>query len=314
MTYYILSCDGGGVRGTIIAYILYKYEREMQKTNTKFTIYDKFDMFAGTSTGAVISALYCMFKKSSEQILNYYNVHLFEQIMNKSMIDRIFHNYQFKSKYTEHGKIKVYSDILKDVKFKNTEKQLVIPTYDIQKQCAKIFTSYECNESLKTSDVIQATTAAPSYFPAHKIECANNQNEQKYCSYFIDGGTIANDPALIAYSKAKNYLKSVGKENTEIKILSLGTGYKNDNIDVDKVKNSGGLIWATHGILEVLNDESIITQQLKCLMEPKNYLRINFELQDVSNSFDDTSSENYDKMIKLAKYIWYKYKNLFLNF
>jgi len=64
----ILSLDGGGVRGLLSARILQAIER---RTGARF--YDHVDLFAGTSTGAILGAgLACGF--TLDEIVRFYNV------------------------------------------------------------------------------------------------------------------------------------------------------------------------------------------------------------------------------------------------
>lgn len=59
MTFRILSFCGGGIRGYLSAMMLHELQKEARKQSGKADtrILDHFDMVAGTSTGAIISAL-----------------------------------------------------------------------------------------------------------------------------------------------------------------------------------------------------------------------------------------------------------------
>lgn len=63
----------------------------------------------------------------------------------------------------------------------------------------------------KLVDVLMATTAAPTFFPPHKI---SNKG------IFLDGGIHMNHPSSVAYDEAIRYRKS-GKNTF---VLSMGTG------------------------------------------------------------------------------------------
>lgn len=65
-----------------------------------------------------------------------------------------------------------------------------------------------------TSNATGSSSAAPGFFEPQKILNGYGQME-----LLIDGGIIANNPALLAYMSAKHIL---GKPN--LRILSLGTG------------------------------------------------------------------------------------------
>ncbi|GFR05488.1 patatin [Trichonephila clavata] len=63
MTRYILSVDGGGIRGIIPALILAEIEKRARKP-----IAEIFDLMAGTSTGGIVIAGLC--KKDDQGKLN----------------------------------------------------------------------------------------------------------------------------------------------------------------------------------------------------------------------------------------------------
>ncbi|MEL7018981.1 MAG: patatin-like phospholipase family protein, partial [Pseudomonadota bacterium] len=55
-TRFVLSIDGGGVRGLVAAVLLDVLEGEVRKAGYDGPISDCFDVIAGTSTGAIIAA------------------------------------------------------------------------------------------------------------------------------------------------------------------------------------------------------------------------------------------------------------------
>jgi hypothetical protein len=72
---HVLALDGGGVRGIVSLHVLAAFERHFGKPAFEF-----FDMFAGTSTGAIIAALLAYGRLTAEEILAEYD----------RMIGRIF--------------------------------------------------------------------------------------------------------------------------------------------------------------------------------------------------------------------------------
>ena len=65
---YILSISGGGIRGVIPAMFLHELFKRTGKHPTEI-----FDMFIGTSTGAIISLLYnSPVKYSTEDVVDFY--------------------------------------------------------------------------------------------------------------------------------------------------------------------------------------------------------------------------------------------------
>jgi predicted acylesterase/phospholipase RssA len=99
----ILALDGGGIRGVFTLEVLLKMEnllREQQYNNSPdFVLRDHFDLFAGTSTGAIIAALLCWGKPVSE-ILDLYTKHgreMFHPAPWRRPIRKIFYS-RFSSK------------------------------------------------------------------------------------------------------------------------------------------------------------------------------------------------------------------------
>ncbi len=80
-------------------------------------------------------------------------------------------------------------------------------------------------------DVALATSAAPTYFPAHMIEGGVS---------YLDGGLWANCPASIALTEAVAYL---GYDISSIRMLSIST--TNVAYNLSDAKRVGGLLsWA----------------------------------------------------------------------
>jgi len=67
-------------------------------------------------------------------------------------------------------------------------------------------------------DIALSTSAAPTYFPAHKIPAANGGKDH----LFVDGGVVANNPDLFAHTEASQFVEN---PKSDILHLSLSTGY-----------------------------------------------------------------------------------------
>ena len=145
--FFILSCDGGGVRGLATVSFLYHMELHMKTIIPDFSIYNQFDMFAGTSVGAFIIMLLVHLRKPiteiKESILtpNACNI-----MMDKSIWDDIFKLVQHNPKYDGIGKTGIIQQYIKDVKFNDThDKYTIVPAYDIQNRKTKVFYSDTCH-------------------------------------------------------------------------------------------------------------------------------------------------------------------------
>jgi patatin-like phospholipase/acyl hydrolase len=160
----------------------------------------------------------------------------------------------------------------------------------------KVFDYFdEESNDILISEIIDASSAAPSYFPS----VAYTHNDQQY--YAVDGAVSENNPTDCIYSDALRLYK----KDTDIRILSIGTG---DTIlrDLGPETVDYGLIqWATKGsILDIILDTSqdnsdYRTKQFSEALGHK-YVRV----QDyVGITLDDITK--YEDLIDLG-HKWYK--------
>jgi len=205
----ILSIDGGGIRGIVPLTIL----SEMGM-NAK-----DFDYIVGTSIGGIIAAG-----------LSFYSARQMSYLLEESAED-IFSKRTFsslwglsKSKYGNKYLRRFLENTFNDNTMKDLITNTLIVSYDVTKNKPKIFKSSQDKTSLV--DACLATSAAPTYFPPHKVSD----------SLFVDGGVFMNNPVLVAIAESLY-------ENPDEKILllSLGCG---DEGKTYKIKNGGLLNWA----------------------------------------------------------------------
>lgn len=280
--YFILSCDGGGVRGLITATFLGRMEEDF-----KIDWCRDFDMFAGSSIGAL--NVCCLM--SSKCATEHYTMKNFNKIMDKSCMDRVLNLVQPWPKYDGKGKTEMLKDIFGKFDINECGKDIVIPVYDISKRRAKVFTKY--SDNVKIWQIIDASSAAPAYYPPVKI------ND----SWYIDGGIIANNPSVIAIAKAKKYMR-IRSEDRNIKLLSIGTGNRTVSIDGEKAQQFGGIEWISHDLLGITMDETLVNEQAQLLLNDGCYLRIDSQLTNVDDALDNTTPKNRENMIKLGNK-WY---------
>ncbi|RMZ97173.1 patatin family [Brachionus plicatilis] len=111
---------------------------------------------------------------------------------------------------------------------------VLIPTSTEQKTL-QVFSKDECETTRHDYclvDVLTAATAAPTYFPAFRVDGIQHD--------LMDGGLLANNPARLAYNHAVNDLN---KDKNDIYVISLGTGIDIGSVFNEKKSNSV-LFWA----------------------------------------------------------------------
>lgn len=135
MTKYILSVDGGGIRGIIPAIILAKIENRTRKP-----ISEIFDLMAGTSTGGIVVAGLC---KKDEKGKPQYSandlVDLYQEygpyIFKSSFLRRSIFSWLNGAQYPYQNIESVLHKYFGDDTLKNTLSNVLITSYDIHNNC-----------------------------------------------------------------------------------------------------------------------------------------------------------------------------------
>ncbi|NGZ20107.1 MULTISPECIES: patatin-like phospholipase family protein [unclassified Wolbachia] len=282
MTKYILSVDGGGIRGIIPAIILAEIEKRARKP-----IFQIFDLMTGTSTGGIVVAGLCKKDKpqySANDLVEFYREYgpyIFKSSFFRRSILSWFNCAQYPHKNIESVLDKYFGeDILK-----NTLSNVLITSYDIQNNCPFFFKSWK-EGNIKLKDALRAATAAPTYFiPKHlKIDQIDR--------VLVDGGVFANNPATCAYANSKKLFP-----NEEIILVSIGTGRLSNRI---KYRKLGKIAWIKP-LLDVMFASSldVVNYQMSNVMDDK-YIRIQSHLTIASAEMDNVTPKNIKFLQKEA--------------
>ena len=276
MTKYVLSIDGGGVRGLASATFLSELDKSLPKKISK-----SFDLIVGTSTGGIIALAISILKTEGEDLINIYS---------RENLKEIFSPFRYRilgSKYAGKSKRKIFENYFKSETLGSAEVPIIITAFDLEKRRIKMFKSWS-EGYLPARRVAAATSAAPTYFPAESIEG----------QWYLDGAVSTNNPVLIAYAEAKKLWPE-----EEIKILSIGTGYNSRRLDGRRARKWGSLAWLNAGIIQILM-ESNIEHVIALSLFEHNYLRIDSELLGIKSSFDNTSKRNLESIKTLGETWW----------
>ena len=216
----IVSFDGGGYLGLASACFVEEIERYFKKT-----FHANFDLFCGTSTGAII-ALGLASGMSGSEVRRLY----------EDLGPRIFWN---KPAFMRHLRfvrgllVSRYDDRplraaldkafgqtrVGDIKRKG--KFVLITAFSVSSGKPRIFKTDHAPELNRDDgylvrDVALASSAAPTFLPLVKLKSPTSSVEERYC----DGGVFANHPALLGYAEARFHLKVSAKD---IQVLSVST-------------------------------------------------------------------------------------------
>jgi patatin-like phospholipase/acyl hydrolase len=267
-TIRILTIDGGGIGGIIPARIL----ERLHAVDSR--ILDQADLIAGTSTGGLIALGLAAGHSPAELCALYLDQtqEIFSSEHHRFVVER-----PFRAKLSPEGLRRAAAAIVGQKTLGDlTTKPVLIPVTALRRadhshRPAGIFlsTAYRLtgNDKLekyasskwKCIDVAMATSAAPTFFPAHEVLDPSGKSDTKWLCW--DGGIIANNPALAALGEVyRLQLAQKGEEvrkdsiqMPDVRILSLGTGYR----DIPVEAGDWGLIQSASPVVSVLMDGSV---------------------------------------------------------
>ncbi|XP_052885943.1 patatin-like protein 2 [Gossypium arboreum] len=214
----VLSIDGGGIRGIIPGIILGFLESELQKLDGEDArLADYFDVIAGTSTGGLVTAmLTCPNDKNrplfaAKDIKDFYLTNcpkIFPQpgcplFSQTTKVLKALSGPRYDGKYLHY----IIKKKLEGKRLNETLTNVVIPTFDIKLLQPVIFSSFQVkkNPTLNAllSDICIATSAAPTYLPAHYFKTIVFKRKKRE-NNLIDVGVAANNPVCIDKEEREN--------------------------------------------------------------------------------------------------------------
>ncbi len=305
----VLSIDGGGIRGIIPAIILAEIEKI-----TKTPISRMFDLIAGSSTGGVLAlALAAPGEKgkpryTAEQLISLY------EIEGQRIFSRTLTHYItalgniIDQKYPDRGLNSVLHKYFDITMLSESLTEIIIPAYEIERRTPFFFKSYYAKDPQKKhydflmKTVARATCAAPTYFEPARV--ATNDRSEYYA--LVDGGLVANNPAMAAYIETKELFPRVTPEN--FFLLSLGTGRVTRRLPYEDAKGWGVGGWAKPLLSSVYDAVSqTVNYQMEKILGPGNYMRIQARLDEDNDDLDNVTPENIRDLKVLAEnLLWEK--------
>ncbi|WVZ67352.1 hypothetical protein U9M48_016441 [Paspalum notatum var. saurae] len=311
----VLSIDGGGIRGLIPA--------ELDGANAR--IADYFDVIAGTSTGGLMAAMLAAPDKekrqplfAAEDIKHFYldyGPKIFKRGGFLGLAGNLIGSWMG-PKYDGVVLRETIRKYMDDLTLKDTLTGLVVPAYNINNRPRTVlFSSLGRNASLV--DVCIATTAVPTYFPAHCLD--------GYCGdetlHLVDGFVSANNPTLFTILKIvrvepePDLLHPVVNYNNCV-VISIGTGSAMQAYTAEDCAWWGVTKWlynrGYNPLFDMLSNANAFTIHLnisflfhlhRC---EKNYLRIQ-PPQDIvvgkqkQMPMDDATKENMANLIDMGE-------------
>ena len=294
----ILSLDGGGIRGLVSCLWLAGVEQALERAG-KPGLPKSFDLLAGSSTGAIVAAGLAI-GLAPTAMADLYRDHrhtIFPGIAERLWVrsGALLTAGISAPKYDARGLEEVLQRVFGQATLGDAQVPLLITAYDTISRTPVMFKSYNAkHRALPLWEVCRASSAAPTYFPAHAMKI-----EGQDCA-LIDGGVVANNPTACAIAEALR--KDAQVDNSrDLVVLSVGTGERTRSIPLAAARGWGALEWAVP-IIDVLfdgNTDSVdyIARQLV----GDAYFRMQEHLHIGLDDLDDTSSTNLIALEFMAK-------------
>jgi hypothetical protein len=247
MSYLILSCDGGGIRGYLSSLLLQQLDNDLHIFGTNN---GNIDLYAGTSTGGLI-ALALAQGKSIGDIVNLYatkaadiftpadwqwwtcsplnvdaGVAAFDTGL-KEAYQVLYDNIG-----TPTSLLTVLQNFVPNSQLSSLTNKAMVATFQLDGTGitpgawnSLVIDNFENSPGASTYlyDAALSTSAAPVYFPPYQ------HPQFGWCS---DGGLFANNPSALAIGRAIE----AGEALSDIVVLSIGTGITAASLPVPKDK------------------------------------------------------------------------------
>ena len=304
----ILSIDGGGIRAILPAIILAELEEHLKREsgNLEASIVDYFDLFAGTSAGAILATLYLTPSEDDPRKPKFTAKEVLELYLQDGCKTFLPANPDKSKARSEKYCASILEEKLKQLLGEDTcMDQLLKPTFitafNTETESPVYFESWKMG-SCKTWQVARASSAAPGMFKAAIVD--EYHNEQA----LIDGSIFAGNPAMCAYTLANstrfsdlpNCLSNIDFPTIDdMTLLSLGTGKVGPATEIQKSS------WIRSMMKNLMSSGiALVDYQLKQLFSSQTdsaYFRLNPALTVIENAIDNAGTENLNTLYETGK-------------
>lgn len=249
-----LALSGGGAQGLYTAHILARFEEHF---------IENFDLVAGTSIGAALASglVWGWAPKNLLELFESNVSEIFPQsFVPHPEVGRLWKASQGvnKPRYQVGLWKELLQEILGDARFGEAPFNLLIPAIRLEDAQLVRFCSWKPeHQEYKVVDLVLASSAAPTYFPIHRLSDGVS---------YVDGGMSSNAPDMLALTEMVcDFDVSV----KDIEMLSVGTGSSNPYIPSDDGVDWGLRQWVAN---EKISDLSMAITQNTPLTLVKDWL------------------------------------------
>ncbi|MEO1252686.1 MAG: patatin-like phospholipase family protein [Pseudomonadota bacterium] len=319
---HVLSIDGGGVRGIVAAIVLEALDAEFKAIGKSCRVADCFNLIAGTSSGAIVAAglalprpgggeaspttIRSLFESRSREI---FPQRWFCEIPILGRLPQLFGPF-----YSPRGLSDVLHENFASMAMADARRNLMIAAYSIDPRDIVLFRggpAYETSEVghrfglVPVTDALLGSTAAPTFFPPHKVVMPEGPDETGADHWTaIDGAIYINDPAMAALTEAIRLFPG-----DDFHVVSLGAGRETRNYPFRSARRWGFSQWVSPisrfrtPLLSAISDGQAraVNRQLHYLLG-KEYIRFDYRLERGrgSDRIDDSSRGNIARLTRGA--------------
>ncbi|MDP1699096.1 MAG: patatin-like phospholipase family protein [Xanthomonadaceae bacterium] len=293
----ILSIDGGGIRGVVPSLWLAHLENALAAHHAG-PVADQFDLLVGNSTGALVVAGLAAGKRPAEL------AHLYEEASRAIFPDapkrvlsrarRIASQGLSAPKFDGRGLDRVLHLVFGDMTLGQLQRPVMLLAFDTIAREPVFFRSYAPeHRDVPVWEALRGSAAAPGYFPAHAMRIGEREMA------VIDGGVVANNPALCAIAEALRCDDRID-DPRHLLLLSMGTGRHAYPISAHDAKSWGAMQWAMPLLDVVFDAASDNNDEIARLLVGDGYTRMQLKLAAGSQFLDDASSDNIQHLREQA--------------
>lgn len=322
---FILSIDGGGIRGIVPAVVLARLSDHLKSLGDDKPLYSHFDLVAGTSTGALLSLGLTLcdiglaneegpaipvtedfksgFFKHGTRTIGYIKRAADPQLFAKLYLDNAAGIFSpkmrllgpvFGSRYDSASLEDVLDKTYKDAKLSDCLVPTMLVSYDSREGQGVMLSSYNQWKDMAASQAARASAAAPLYFqPLHTVSPEGREVS------LLDGGMIANDPALLAYAEARRLYPDCRRFH----LLSLSTARPPYRFNPKEAP--GGIAgWAEPVMRIYPNAQYSLTHMVLSSLEDVSLTRAYSQVTKEKIKLDDTRPGSLKLLLEGGNKMW----------
>jgi len=283
--FQILALDGGGARALFSAHVLARLEEDISVDIVK-----NFDLIAGTSAGGIIALALGAGIRPKEIVQKY--AHLIDRVFPRPRkFSRVVRG-TFGPMYSAGRLRSALEEVFGRTLIGDSRVKLVVTSWDAESGVPQVYKTPHHSKvrrdgRLSMVDVAMATSAAPAYFSAARVDSQS----------MLDGGVWANNPSVVGIAEA---VGSLGVPLSNVRLLNIGTT-ESVVSHPRRLERGGWTAWAPHAAGLVVRAGSRGGQGIaRNLLGPDRYVRFDAKVPDGVFKLDEVGKARIDAVATLA--------------